>query len=377
LGALAILEGEFVESINHIIDGFKEVRLNSRKNQALYESFERLAGRTEDLKTRTGIALVTNVMFSQVFFYSLIAIVVFLLPRYVGSVSSVVIQLTAAILFIMAPLEMVVGSIPMIARSSVSLDRLYSLEKRLDDHLSAADNGNVDHERFRGFHQAALERTSFTYRDQGDGPGFTVGPVDVAIERGKTLFIVGGNGSGKSTLLKMLTGLYPVSSGTLRVDQSVLTMPDLPSYRDLISAIFTDFHLFDRLYGMEDVDERRVHQLIAEMGLTGKTDFQNGRFTNLNLSTGQRKRLALIIAMLEDREIYVFDEWAADQDVHFREHFYRDILPALRDSGKAVVAVTHDDRYWEMADRLVKLEAGVIVSVVDKQQPPGQAGEEP
>jgi putative ATP-binding cassette transporter len=362
LGALAVLEGEFLEALNHIIDGFKEVRLNSRKNDALYESFEQLAGRTELLKRKTGVSLVTNVMFSQVFFYTLIAVVIFLLPRFFVPIRGVVTQLTAAILFIMAPLEMVVGSIPMVARSSVALDRLYGLEGQLDQHLSAAVNDSVDQSRFRDFHKVTLEGATFTYRDAGDGPGFTVGPVDIPIERGKTLFIVGGNGSGKSTLLKMLTGLYPVSSGTLRVDQVALQPADLPSYRDLISAIFTDFHLFDRLYGMEDVDEERVRGMIAEMELAGKTDFQNGRFTNLNLSTGQKKRLALIIALLEDREIYIFDEWAADQDVHFRENFYMSILPALRDAGKAVIAVTHDDRYWRHADRLIKLEGGLIVA---------------
>jgi putative ATP-binding cassette transporter len=361
LGALGVLEGEFLEAINHIIDGFKEVRLNSRKNQALYDSFVDLAGQTETLKNKTGVSLVTNVMFSQVFFYTLIAVVIFLLPRYFESVRGVVTPLTAAILFIMAPLEMVVGSIPMIARSSVALDRLYALEGRLDEHLSLTENASPDPDRFRDFRTAALEGASFTYREGADGPGFKVGPVDIAIERGKTLFIVGGNGSGKSTLLKMMTGLYPVSSGSLRVDGERLQPADLPSYRDLISAIFTDFHLFDRLYGMETVEEQRVRRMIGEMELTGKTGFQNGRFTNLNLSTGQKKRLALIVALLEDREIYIFDEWAADQDVHFREHFYRKILPALRDAGKAVVAVTHDDRFWHFADRIVKLDAGEIV----------------
>lgn len=368
LGAVAVLEGEFLEAINHIIDGFKEVRLNSLKNQALYQSFERLAGETEVLKTRTGVGLVTNVMFSQVFFYTLIAIVVFLLPRFVESVRGVVMQLTASILFIMAPIEMVVGAIPMVARSSVALDRLYALQRQLDEHLTVAANGNVDHSRFRNFRRASLEGASFTYRDADDGPGFTVGPLDLTIERGKMLFITGGNGSGKSTLLKMLTGLYPVSSGTLRVDKVALADRDLSSYRDLISAIFTDFHLFDRLYGMEDVDEQRVGRLIADMELAGKTRFQNGRFSNIDLSTGQRKRLAFIIALLEDREIYVFDEWAADQDVHFRKRFYEEFLPSLRDSGKAVVAVTHDDRYWHLADHVVKLDAGGIVA-------PGNAGQ--
>lgn len=364
LGVLAVTEGNFLEALNHILDGFKEVRLNARKNDALYESFERISSRTEDLRTRTSVSLVTNVMFSQVFFYTLIAIVIFLLPRFFDSVRDVVMQLTAAVLFIMAPLEMVIGAIPMVARASVALDRLYALEGQLEDHLSSFGDGpEKDLSSFRNFQSITLDRASFTYRDTAGGPGFTIGPIDLAAERGRILFIVGGNGSGKSTLLKMITGLYQVSSGTLAVDRAALTPSDLPAYRSLFSAIFTDFHLFDRLYGFEDVDEEHVRTLIDDMELAKKTDFRGGRFTDLNLSTGQRKRLALITALLEDREIYVFDEWAADQDVHFRERFYEKILPDLRSAGKTVIAVTHDDRYWGMADRIVKLDAGVVVEM--------------
>lgn len=328
LGKQAVLEGEFVEALNHIIDGFKEVRLNSHKNRALYRWFEELSSRTQALKTKTGVGLVTGVMFSQVFFYSLLAIVVFLLPRYVESARGVVMELTTAILFIMAPIEMVVGAFPVIARSNVALDRLYRLENDLEEHLTAASRGDAQLRPLANFRSASLDRASFRYRNGGDVPGFTVGPLDISIMRGHTLFIVGGNGSGKSTLMKMLTGLYPLSSGYLRVDGSVLVDSEVPAYRELISAIFADFHLFDRLYGLEGINEERIHTLLGEMGLTGKTDFKAGRFTNLNLSTGQRKRLALIIALLEDRDIYVFDEWAADQDVEFREVFYKRILRA-------------------------------------------------
>lgn len=364
LGIVSVTEGEFLDALNHILDGFKEVRLNWRKNDALYHSFESISARTEELKTSTSVSMVTNVMFSQVFFYTLIAIVIFILPKYFGSVRGVVMELTAAILFIMAPLEMVVGAIPIVARSSVALDRLYMLEGELEEQLNfALESDGESFSRFLDFKIIALSRATFTYRDASGALAFTLGPVDLAAKRGSILFIVGGNGAGKSTLLKMITGLYPISSGSLAVDRAEVTATDLPAYRNLMSAIFTDFHLFDRLYGFEGVDENRVRELIAEMELTGKTDFRHGRFTNLNLSTGQRKRLALIIALLEDREIYVFDEWAADQDVRFRDYFYEKLLPGLRSAGKAVIAVTHDDRYWQLADHMVKLEAGMVVSV--------------
>jgi len=135
----------------------------------------------------------------------------------------------------------------------------------------------------------------------------------------------------------------------------------IAGFRELFSAIFVDFHLFDRLYGLENIDPLTVNRLIDEMGLAGKVRFENGRFTRLHLSTGQRKRLALIAALLEDRPIYLFDEWSAEQDIHFRKTFYETILPNLRKKGKLVIAVTHDERYWHLADRVVKLDLGSIV----------------
>lgn len=185
------------------------------------------------------------------------------------------------------------------------------------------------------------------------------------IRRGETIFIVGGNGSGKTTLLKLLTGLYQPHSGAILVDRELLTRRNAQNYRELFSTVFSQFHLFDRLYGLEGVDPERVKAVLDEMQLSGKTRFEGGRFTDLNLSTGQRKRLALAVTLLEDKQILVFDEWAADQDPHFRKYFYEVVLKRLRDQGKTVIAVTHDERFWQQADRIVKMEYGSIVEHVN------------
>ena len=79
-------------------------------------------------------------------------------------------------------------------------------------------------------------------------------------------------------------------------------------------------------------------------------------------------RKALISALLEDREIYIFDEWAADQDPQFRKRFYEKIIPELKQKGKTIFAVTHDDHYWNLADIVVKMEYGRIVERTDKSQ---------
>jgi putative ATP-binding cassette transporter len=174
------------------------------------------------------------------------------------------------------------------------------------------------------------------------------------------VFIIGGNGSGKSTLLKLLTGLYRPSGGCLLVDGVPVLWRDIQRYRELVSIIFSDFHLFQRLYGLPDVDEKSVNSLLDTMQLLGKTSFDRGCFSTLELSTGQRKRLALIVALLEDRPIIVFDEWAADQDPEFRRYFYEVLLKDLKKRGKTVIAVTHDDHYFQHCDKLVKMDLGAI-----------------
>jgi putative ATP-binding cassette transporter len=149
----------------------------------------------------------------------------------------------------------------------------------------------------------------------------------------------------------------------VRVDGVLLQPDNAASYREMISAIYADFHLFAKLYGLLGVEEASVRSLLSQMQLDGKTSFKGDRFTNRNLSTGQRKRLALIVALLEDRRICLFDEWAADQDPEFRKYFYEELIPELKRRGKTVIAVSHDDRYFRCADRVVTMEYGQIRSI--------------
>jgi putative ATP-binding cassette transporter len=201
----------------------------------------------------------------------------------------------------------------------------------------------------------------FHYYHRDKSPLFSVGPIDMTIRRGEVVFVVGGNGSGKSTLMKLLTGLYYPESGRILVDGKPVMRSDYPDYRELFSIIFTDFHLFERLYGIDEYDEEMIHRLLKQMELDRKTDFVDGAFTNIQLSTGQRKRMAMITALLEDKPVYVFDEWAADQDPTFREYFYNEQLKKMKESGKTIIAVSHDDRFFHFADRVLKMDFGRFV----------------
>ena len=196
---------------------------------------------------------------------------------------------------------------------------------------------------------------TFSYVDQQFGNKFSVGPFNITLEAGEMVFITGGNGAGKSTFLKLFTGLYRPDGGRILLDGKLLDQRRQGAYRSLIAAVFTDYHLFRRLYGLPAAD---LSALLRTMEIDHKVSLTGRDFDSLEFSAGQKKRVALIVALLEDRPIIVLDEWAADQDPIFRRKFYEELLPAFKAMGKTVVAVTHDDRYFHLADRRLHMEEG-------------------
>jgi len=354
-----IKEGQFFDMLNQILGGFKELKMNRKKRDDYFEYFKKLAVETKELKIRTGFKFVTELMYSQIFFYTLIAIIIFILPRFDSTGSSSVIQITAAVLFIMGPTNAMVSAIPIFARANIAIENLYGLESRLDEAGRAFKTDSpVLPENITVFNEIRFENISFSYFDKYNTPLFTVGPVTLSVRKGEIVFIVGGNGSGKSTFLKLLTGLYYPISGNIKIDGQDIDKMLYPSYRELFSVIFGDFHLFRRLYGLDIINEDKIRELLKIMGLDKKTAVIDGEFTNTDLSTGQRKRIAMIVSLLDDKPILVFDEWAADQDSEFRKYFYEVLLKELKNQGKTVIAVSHDDRYFHFADRVFKMEFG-------------------
>jgi putative ATP-binding cassette transporter len=217
-----------------------------------------------------------------------------------------------------------------------------------------------------------FDSVSFTYATQaGDEEGFTLGPIDLSIASGEVVFVTGGNGSGKSTLVRLLTGLYAPRSGQIRLNGCAIDDSSREQYRQNFTAVFADYYLFDRLFGVDALDRSaEIQQYLVLLGMDKKVRVLGDRFTTTALSSGQRRRLALLAAYLEDRPVYVFDEWAADQDPSYKEIFYLRLLPELQARGKCVIVITHDDRYFRYGDRVLKLEAGRIV---DEQAGRGNA----
>jgi putative ATP-binding cassette transporter len=357
------IENEFFDLLNHMLSGFKEIKLDARKNRDLFENYlTPLSQKVRDLKTSTNEHFVNKTIVSHSAFYVLLATIIFLLPQMFTTDASVVIKVTAVMLFIFGPLAEVVGIIPYVARANVSIETIQKMEQSLDEEVSKHPPVDLSKAPLAlPFKELTIDNLEFAYLNADGSPGYAVGPLNTTIRAGEILFIMGGNGSGKSTFLKLLAGLYTPRSGRILVDGQPLLMPQYHRYRNMFSAIFTDFHLFDRLYGIEGVDDEMLARLIDEMELTDKTGFSGGRFTDINLSTGQRKRLSLIVALLEKKEVIMFDEWAADQDPVFRKHFYEDILQEFKRQGKTIIAATHDDRYFHVADRVLKMEWGKFV----------------
>ncbi|MDP2996602.1 MAG: cyclic peptide export ABC transporter, partial [Bryobacterales bacterium] len=352
---------ELFNSLNGMLKGFKELRINKLKSDDVFQEFQSTSTRVREVRTRVNVLFSDNIIFVEMFFVLLLGAVAFVLPVLSTSFSGSATKIVAAILFFFGPLGNVVSMIPVLSQVNVTVDNLRRLEATLDETLAKS----AEHEAsplvdMSSFDAIRFEGVCFTYRDPGGNATFQIGPIDGEVRRGEILFLIGGNGSGKTTFLKLFTALYWPAQGAIRVDDVEIRPANIQSYRNLFSAIFSDFHLFDKLHGLADAAPERVNALLQLMGISHKTAFDGGRFTNTHLSTGQRKRLALVVSYLEDKPVYIFDEVAADQDPQFRRYFYETLLPEMKSAGKTVVVVTHDDRYFHIADRVLHMDYGKL-----------------
>lgn len=353
----------FFDSIRDSLAGLKENKLNRQRTRGLFTFIKDTSGSLESQKIATAIKYENNFIFAQSFYNILIGIVLFLLPRFSPTYTDVLTQLTAAILFMIGPVGILVGALQTYDQVNFSVSNLYRLEEELEkiieiDQVHPQYNNRL--QEVRSFDKIRLKDLEFVYKDGNGNDCFSIGPFTFDIQVGETLFIVGGNGSGKTTFLRVLCMLYYPDKGSISLDDIEIEPANTTDYRELFSAVFSDFHLFSRLFGMENLKQQKVEKLLKIMELDQKTRFLGDRFSTLELSTGQRKRLALLISLLEDKPIYIFDEWAADQDPEFRNYFYEVILKELKEQGKTIIAASHDDRFFHHADRVIKLDYGKI-----------------
>lgn len=362
LACAAEKENEFFANLNGFLAGFKELKLNRDKSRDYFDvEIERVVQATADHRIDAGKAMNHSLLIAHTYLFFTLAGLIFVLPIFSPGEASIVPILVPVILFAAGPLADVVSSIPALAKAEAAIVNIYQLEQNLDRRIaeeSAAGAFPFVAPPAR-FESLACEGLTFQYPGNGKH-AFHIQPTDFSLRAGEIVFIVGGNGSGKSTLLKLLTGLYPPASGRLLLNGAEIDARNITSLREIFAPIFTDFHLFRRILGKARVDEKRVAELLARMELAEKTAVEEGRVTNLDLSTGQRKRLALVLSTLDERPVHLFDEWAADQDPVFRKYFYEVLLRQMTAEGKTILAVTHDDHYFHVADRVYHMEYGAL-----------------
>lgn len=302
-------------------------------------------------------------------FFIVTGLLLFLLPRLAQVTAAEMVSYTLVLLFLRTPLQSIMGSLPQIVRANVVLAKIQRLG------LSLEGLGSEEKEPQRvaaepDWSSLKLRGVRFTYQGEQVDESFTLGPLDFTLKPGELLFLLGGNGSGKTTLAKLLLGLYVPEEGEILLDEQPVTDANRESYRSLFAAVHAEFYLFRNLLGLAHPElDDKAREYIRLLHLERKVSVEQGRLSTLDLSRGQRKRLALLTAYLEDRPIYLFDEWAADQDPVFKAFFYERLLPDLKARGKTVIAITHDERYFGVADRIVKLEQGRFVDTVTSHEP--------
>lgn len=362
-----VLVGHF----RSLIDGFRELKLHQRRREAFLD--DGLRGSTAKVRDRNTAGLTfyaLSASWGQLAFFGFIGFVLFVLPSLFTISPQALAGATLVVLFIMSPLDVILAWVPILGRAGISLRRIQALDPSLEtcsspeETLPQADTQTQprtgpDRLEFRS--ALELSGVKHVYRHANTPDGFALGPIDLTIRPEEIVFLVGGNGSGKTTLVKLIAGLYATEEGTIQLDGRTIADDDLETYRQLFTAVFADGHLFKTLLGLDPVGlDARAGQELARLEMDGHVRVEAGAFSTLDLSQGQRKRLALLAAILEDRPICILDEWASHQDPQFKKTFYLEILPEWRARGKTLVVITHDEDYFHVADRVIHLDSGRI-----------------
>jgi putative pyoverdin transport system ATP-binding/permease protein len=368
-------EDRLFKGLRELVDGVKELKISRVKREDfMMQGIEDSANVYRKLSIRAMriFSIVSGI--GQLAFFFIIGILLFIVPTLMATTPSVLSSFILTVAYIIIPLGSIIEKFPQLFQANASFAKIEQIG------LQLADKVELDHLSLPLVSEDKIKVTLtdvfHTYSGEEPDSRFTIGPINLSFSTRELIFIVGGNGSGKSTLAKIITGLYVADKGNICLDGKSITEDNLDWYRQHFAIIFSDFYLFDRLLGIDvEGTKREAQAYLKILQLDQKVKIKNdGLLSTINLSQGQRKRLALLISYLEDRQIYLFDEWAAEQDPVFRDLFYNELLPNLRNKGKLVIVITHDDRYFHLADRIIKLDYGKIESDLSNLHPTLTAG---
>jgi putative pyoverdin transport system ATP-binding/permease protein len=406
-------EDTLLQHFQAIITGSKELKLHRHRRDDFMD--QNLMGTAKNLRSKNSKAMQSFALangLGQLSQFMSLGFTLFILPGLMHIPLPMLSTYVLTSTFLALPMQNLLGRLPDIIRGNIALEKIermklslasqsevengqtFPINQHCDielDHVTylyhpehgesgPPPHGEHDREPNRKHDREPSREHKGDRKDKRNGPppfeqnghpphhppgmdenGFLLGPISLSLKPGTITYIVGGNGSGKSTLAKLITGLYVPKTGSIYLDGTGITDYNREWYRQHFSAIFTDFHLFDSYLGLQRKDlDREVQRYLSQLKLDHKVQVKDGVLSTTRLSQGQKKRLALLTMYLEDRPVYLFDEWASDQEPLFRELFYREILINLKERGKTVIVITHDDRYFHLADHFIKLDYGTV-----------------
>ncbi|MDZ5637347.1 MULTISPECIES: cyclic peptide export ABC transporter [unclassified Janthinobacterium] len=353
----ALKDGYYVH-LHAMFDGAKELATNmARRRHFMQEELLPSVGLLKRSQIKWDLYWHLGQSWTSVLLFLALGIALAAIEFSQPAVQGLAVSFFVTITFVSGSIDFVVNIISTMSKAMVSARVVSRLQLTLPDATVPAQvlNSHAD------WREINFESVCYT-SSHGEDAAFEMGPISLTVHRGEVLFLVGGNGSGKSTFAKIMNGLYQRNSGDIRVDGKLIELNTPPSYRSLFSTIYSDYYLFGSVLDNKGapVADELANKKIAELSLTGKVKAEGGRWSSTALSQGQRKRLALLQCWLDDASVCVLDEWAADQDPGYRAHFYEVLLPVMREQGKTLIVISHDERYFHHADRVCKFDSGVL-----------------
>ena len=343
-----------------ITEGIKELKLHSARRQEFFDSeLQHSAAICRDQNSAALLTFSVSTGVGNLLFFLLVGLLLFALPRIAAISPGILSAYILTVTYLMLPMQSILDKLQALSKATVALQKI----ERMGLVLAGNKENYIESKKadIKTFSKIELKQVVHAYPGEDKESRFSLGPVDLSFKPGEIVFIVGGNGSGKSTLAKLITGLYIPEAGEIVLDDKKITDDNREWYRQHFSVIFSDYYLFEKLLGMgKPALDEQAQEYLRQLKIAHKVTIENGKLSTTDLSQGQRKRLALLTAYLENRPIYLFDEWASDQDPMFRDIFYKEILVNLKKRNKTVLVISHDDHYFHLADRIIKLDYGKI-----------------
>lgn len=355
------LQNDYFRYLRDFIFGFRELKMSVvRSNNIFHKYLGRNRKSGTDLSIKTDIMYMNNELVGDMSWYIVIGIILFAFPTILRLTPSQHVTFVISILYLMRPVSVLISAVPNITRMQIAVERINDLYNNVK--ISVEEKKIEPDKRFeQPFESLCLKNVGYQYPSEIPGDTFSVGPLDFKLSRGELIFMVGGNGSGKSTFINLIIGLFEPTYGSIYFNNEIVSPDNYQEYRNSFSVVFADPHLDSENYCDVPLSaDAQLDEYKERLGLNGVLKINDNNWINLNLSKGQQKRACMLCALMENKDILILDEWASEQDPHFRAYFYNKMLPQFIAEGKTVIAVTHDDTYFSCADRIVKMEYGKI-----------------